>query len=109
MTKHQILSACAAVMLTSSLCTWSAQADTSTHLILIQLEKSAEAAAMVSKVRSISLGNCLVANAVSLGSDQVVARIQCDDLLKDAGSKALADIGRLENVKQATTFSVSRP
>jgi len=96
-------------MLVSSFCTWSARADTMTLLILIQLEKSVDAAAAVGKVKSISLGNCLVATAVSLGSDQIIARIQCDDLLKDAGSKALADIGRLENVKQATTFSVSKP
>ena len=99
----------AAFTLMSGLYTLVARADTMTLRILIQLEKAADADVMLGKVRSISLSNCLVANATSLASDEIIARIQCDDLLKDAGSKALADIGRLENIKQATTFSVSRP
>jgi hypothetical protein len=109
MTKYKTLRACVAFMLMGSFCTSVARADTMTLLILIQLEKSVPDEAVLGKLRSISLGNCLVGNAVSLGSDQIIARIQCDDLLKDAGSKALADIVRLENIKQATTFSVSRP
>jgi hypothetical protein len=109
MTKYKTLKACMAFALMSSFCTLVARADTMTLFILIQLDKPVDEEAVLGKVRSISLGNCLVANAVSLGSDQIVARIQCDDLLKDAGPKALADIGRLENVKQATMFSVSKP
>ena len=98
-----------AFTLMSSLYTLVARADTMTLRILIQLEKAADADVMLSKVRSISLSDCLVANVTSLASDEIIARIQCDDLLKDASSKALTDIARLQNIRQATTFSVSRP
>ena len=103
------LGACVAFTSVVSFCTLAARADTTTLYILIQLDKAANSEAALEGVTSISLGNCLVASAKSLSVDQIVATIQCDDLLKDSASKALIDIGRLKDVKQAMVFSVSRP
>ena len=99
----------AAIAILVSILPLSLRAETMTLSILIQLDTAAGDGTIVERVRSISLTNCLVANAVSLSSDQIVAVIQCDDGIKNAGSTALERIGQLQNVKQATTFSVSKP
>src|SRR5258708_34910509 len=110
MSTHTTLISCATFALFLNLCSLAARADTMTLLVLIQFDKAADEGKLLESIRSISLRNCLVANALSLGLDHIIATIQCDcNFVRTPGSEAIERIGQLENVKQATTFSVLRP
>src|SRR4051794_939326 len=90
--------------------TWtsSARAEVWSLLILLQLDKTADTGAVRERVRTESLANCLVANVVPISSDQLIAKVDCDDGNPNSTSLAVQSLGKIEKIQRATTFSISR-
>jgi hypothetical protein len=109
MTISQVLGAYVAIVSVVNILPLPVHADTMTIGMLVSLDTVGDGKAVVDRIRSISLSNCLVANVASLSSDKVVVLVQCDDGIRNPGSAALERIGQLPSVKQAMIFFISRP
>jgi hypothetical protein len=56
-------------------------------------------------IRSVSLGNCLIAVSMPWQFEEVLVRMECDTA-KDANTAIVQDISRLAGVKSIAVFAV---
>ena len=76
--------------------------------LFIELLGSADAAAILDKLKTIELDNCKFANVVLLSDEKLVAQLDCKD--STDGDKAILNkIAKVDGVVQTNIVAVVRP
>jgi hypothetical protein len=76
--------------------------------LFIELLGSADAAAPVDTLKTLSMDNCKFANVVMLSDEKLVAQLDCKDST-DGDKAILTKIAKVDGVVQTNIVAVVRP